>query len=112
MSIRLASLSIEQEEMAADLGAPPRSVIGRVLLPQIRTAIGAAATVVFTIGMGELVITNALRSTDDTRTLASSFFIGDPTPRINALGASLAAAGLASSALVFAALRPSRRIGS
>lgn len=110
VSARLVSIPIEQEVMAADLGAPPRSVIARVLLPQIRTAIGAAASVVFTIGLGELVITDALRSTDDTRTIASSFFGGDPSPRINALGAALAAAGLAAAGLVLVALRPSRRI--
>jgi ABC-type molybdate transport system permease subunit len=81
VSARLASIPFEQEEMAADLGAPPSGVIGRVLVPQVLPAIGGAAMVGFTIGMGEFVITDALRSTDDTRTLASSFFGRDPSRR-------------------------------
>ena len=44
---RLVFLDREQEEMAADLGAPPGDVLGRVILPQIRLAILAGAAVVF-----------------------------------------------------------------
>ncbi len=68
--------------------------------------------VVFTIGMGEFVITDALRSTDNTRTLASSFFGRDPSPKINALAAVVVVAGLASSAVVLATLRLSKRNAS
>lgn len=110
VSVRLASVSFEQEEIAADLGSPPTGVVGRVLLPQIMTAVGAAATVVVSIGLGELVVTDALRSTNDTLTLARGFFAGDPSPSINALGTALAAMGLAASVLVLAALRPTLRI--
>ena len=104
MSVRLASIPFEQEEIATDLGAPPSGVVRRVLLPQIRPAIGAAATVVLTMGLGELVVTDALRSTDNTRTLAANFFRGDPSPRINALGTALAISGLAASVLVLGAI--------
>jgi ABC-type spermidine/putrescine transport system permease subunit II len=112
VSARLALIPFEQEEMATDLGAPPRDVIGRVLLAQLWPAIGAAAVVAITIGFGEFVVTNALRSTDDTRTLASSFMSRDLVPKTYALGAALAAAGFISSALVFAALRMGRRVRS
>jgi spermidine/putrescine transport system permease protein len=110
VGVRLASISHDQEEMAADLGSPPRAVVARVLLPQLMTAIGAAAAVVLSIGLGELVVTDALRSTDDTLTLARGFFAGDPSPSINALGTTLAAMGLAASVLVLAALGPTLRI--
>jgi hypothetical protein len=56
-----------------------------------------------------LLFSDALRSTDDTRTLAATFFNRDLAPRTYALGAALAAAGFISSALVFAALRIGRR---
>jgi spermidine/putrescine transport system permease protein len=110
VSVRLGSVSIQQEEMATDLGAPPRGVLRRVVVPQIGTAIAAAATVVFTIGLGELVVADALRSTDDTRTIAREFFAGDPSPRTNALAAALACMGIAASGLVFLALRSSVRL--
>jgi hypothetical protein len=80
-----------------------------VLLAQLWPAIAAAAMVALTLGIGEFVVTDALRSTDDTRTLAATFFNRDLTPRTYALGAALAAAGFISSALVFAALRIGRR---
>ncbi len=109
VSARLASIPFEQEELAADLGAPPSGVIRRVVFPQILPAIGAAAMVVFTIGIGEFVVTDALRSTDDTRTLASSFFGREPSSKINALATAVVVAGLASSTVVLATLRLSRR---
>jgi len=105
VSVRLASISFEQEEMAADLGAPPRGVIGRVLLPQLAAAIGAAAVVSLSIGLGEFVIADALRSTDDTRSVASIFFTRSPSPRTDALATALFLLGLGTSAIVLAALR-------
>jgi spermidine/putrescine transport system permease protein len=112
VSARLAFISDEQEEMAADLGAPPHGVIRRVLLPQMWAAIGAAAAVAISIGLGEAVLTDALRSTDDTRTLASSFFSRDLSPKTYALGAAVAVVGFISSALVLSALRLGKRIRS
>jgi spermidine/putrescine transport system permease protein len=112
VSARLAFISDEQEEMAADLGAPPHGVIARVLLPQMWPAIGAAAAVAVSIGLGEAVVTDAIRSTDDTRTLASTFFSRDLSPKTYALGAAVAAAGFLSSALVLSALRLGKRVRS
>jgi spermidine/putrescine transport system permease protein len=102
---RLGFIAFDQEEMATDLGAPPMSVLGRVLLPQLWPAIGAAALVAFTICMGEFVITDAVRSTDATRSLASSFFAGDPSPRNYALAATVVIVGLVASTLVYGVLR-------
>jgi ABC-type spermidine/putrescine transport system permease subunit II len=102
---RLALISFDQEEMATDLGAPPASVLGRVLLPQLWPAIGAAALVALTLSTGEFVITDALRSTDATRSLASSFFAGDPSPKNYALATAVVIAGIAASVLVYVTLR-------
>ncbi len=102
---RLAFIPIEQEEMAADLGAAPFAATWRVLIAQLWPAIGAAATVAFTLGMNEVVVMNALRSTDDTRSLSSIFFTRDPTPKINALAGAVFLVGLSASALVVGALR-------
>jgi len=57
---RLLFLNHEQEEMAADLGAPPGGFVWRVLLPQLAPAIGGAAAVVFAGALGEFVIVQAL----------------------------------------------------
>ena len=57
---RLVFLDREQEEMAADLGAPPGDVLGRVILPQIRLAVLAGAAVVFAGSLGEFVIVDKL----------------------------------------------------
>jgi len=105
IAARLAFIPLEQEAIAMDLGAPPTGVLGRVLLPQLWPAIGAAALVAFTISAGDFVITDALRSTDATRSLASSFFGGDPTPRTYALASAVALAGLSASIVVYAVLR-------
>ena len=109
VSARLASISMEQEELASDLGAPPRDVVTRVLLPQIGAAVGAATAVAVSIGIGEAVVADTLRSTDATRTLASSFFSRDLAPQTYALGAAIAALGFISSALVLTALRLGNR---
>lgn len=109
---RLASIPSEQEEIAADLGASPAAVTRRVLLAQLWPAIGAAAMVTFTVGMNEFVVMNALRSTDDTRSLSSAFFGRDPTPEINALAGAVFVAGLVASTLVVLALRVVKFNGS
>jgi spermidine/putrescine transport system permease protein len=105
VSARLVSIPSQQEEMAADLGAPPIDVTRRVLLAQLWPAIGAALAVIVTLGMNEFVIMNALRSTDDTRSLSSAFFGRDPTPEIDALAGAVLIAGVMASTLVVAALR-------
>ena len=92
---RLLLLDREQDEMAADLGAPPGGVVWRVLLPQLAPAIGAAAAVVFAGALGEFVIVQALVGTNETRALGPALLGArqGPEPRFSAIGAVLAITG-------------------
>jgi spermidine/putrescine transport system permease protein len=104
---RLLGIDLEQEDSAMDLGASPSHVIRRVVLPQLWLAIGAASAVAFSIGLGEFVVTNALRSTESTRTIGTEFFLalGEPSPIFNAVGALLAAVGVTALLVVLLAFR-------
>lgn len=106
----LLGIGLEQEDSAMDLGASPSQVIWRVIVPQMWLPIGAAAAVTFSIGLGEFVVTNALRSTEQTRTIGTAFFgaLEDPSPIFNAVGALLAGVGLASMLVVVLAFRAVR----
>ena len=108
---RLIFIPREQEEMAADLGAPPGGIVRRVLLPQLRPAIFAAAAVVFAGALGEFVIVDALRGSDATRALGPAMFgsIDGATPRHSAIGTALAVAGAAAFALLALAFRTAFR---
>ena len=100
--VRLLMLDRQHEDSAADLGAPPNDVVRRIILPQIATAIGAATAVVFAGAMGEFVVVDVLRGTNNTRALAPVLF-GSPDPRKSAVGTLLAVAGaIACAAVVFA----------
>ncbi len=102
---RLVFLDREQEEMAADLGAPPGDVLGRVILPQIRLAVLAGAAVVFAGSLGEFVIVDKLVGPNDTRALGPVLLatVTNASPRVNAVGTTLAiAAGIAFALLAWA----------
>lgn len=116
---RLVFLDREQEEMAADLGAPPGGVLGRVILPQIRLAILAGAAVVFAGALGEFVIVDKLVGPNNTRALGPVLLATatNASPRVNAVGTTLAiAAGIAFALLawafasVFKRSRPTERL--
>jgi spermidine/putrescine transport system permease protein len=104
---RLLLISQEQEEMAADLGAPPGEIVRRVLLPQLRPAIVAAAAVVFAGALGEFVVVSTVRGSNATRALGPAMFgsIGGATPRYSAIGTTLAVVGAVSFALLVVAFR-------
>ena len=111
---RLLLLDREQDEMAADLGAPPGGVVWRVLLPQLAPAIGAAAAVVFAGALGEFVIVQALVGTNETRALGLALLGArqGPEPRFSAIGAVAITGGAAYVLLALAfraAARGSRR---
>ena len=117
---RLAFLDREQEEMAADLGAPPGDVFGRVILPQIRLAVLAGAAVVFAGSLGEFVIVDKLVGPNDTRALGPLLLatVTNASPRVNAVGTTLAiSAGIAFALLtwtfasVFRRSRSVERVG-
>jgi ABC-type spermidine/putrescine transport system permease subunit II len=108
---RLFLLDREQDEMAADLGAPPGGVVWRVLLPQLAPAIGAAAAVVFAGALGEFVIVQALVGTNETRALGPALLGArqGPEPRFSAIGTVLAVTGGAAYVLLALAFRAAAR---
>ena len=116
---RLVFLDREQEEMAADLGAPPGDVLGRIILPQIRLAVLAGAAVVFAGSLGEFVIVDKLVGPNDTRAVGPVLLatVTNASPRVNAVGTTLAiTAGIAFALLawtfaaVFKRSRPGERV--
>lgn len=108
---RLLFVDHEQEEMAADLGAPPGGFVRRVLLPQLAPAIGAAAAVVFAGALGEFVIVQALVGTNETRALGPALLGArqGPEPRFSAIGTVLALTGGVAYALLALTFRAAAR---
>jgi spermidine/putrescine transport system permease protein len=85
---RLVSIGREYEEAAADLGAPPRDQLLRVLLPLLAPAIMASAAVVFALSIDDFVVTQYLSSDASTTTVSMLLYStarGAPTPALNAL---------------------------
>ena len=85
---RLASIGPEFEEAAADLGAPPRDQVMRVLLPLLTPAIVAGAAVSFALSIDDFVVTQYLSSDASTTTVSMLLYSsarGAPTPALNAL---------------------------
>ena len=111
---RLLMLDRQHEAVAADLGAPPNDVVRRIIVPQIATAIAAATAVVFAGAMGEFVIVDALRSTNDTRALAPALFgaRGGPEPVFSVIGTVLALTGAIACASIVLTFRSAVRIRS
>ena len=85
---RLVSIGPEYEEAAADLGAPPRDRLIRVLLPLLAPAIVASAAVAFAISLDDFVVTQYLASDAGTTTVSMLLYSnarGAPTPALNAI---------------------------
>jgi len=85
---RLVSIGPEFEEAAADLGAPPRDQLFRVLLPLLLPAIVASAAVAFAISIDDFVVTQYLSSDASTTTVSMLLYSnarGAPTPALNAI---------------------------
>ncbi|MGH3040828.1 MAG: ABC transporter permease [Gaiellaceae bacterium] len=85
---RLVSVGRDYEEAAADLGAPFRDRLFRVLLPLLAPAILASAGVVFALSMDDFVITQYLAAGPDTNTVSMLLYSTSraaPTPALNAL---------------------------
>jgi spermidine/putrescine transport system permease protein len=85
---RLVSIGPEYEEAAADLGAPSRDRLFRVLLPLLAPAILASAAVCFAVSIDDFVITQYLAAGADTNTVSMLLYAtarGAPTPALNAL---------------------------
>ena len=57
---RLLSIDREVEEVAMDLGAPPREALRRVLLPLLTPAVVASCAIVFALAIDDFVTVNYL----------------------------------------------------
>ena len=85
---RLTSIGPEYEEAAADLGAPPRDQLFRVLLPLLAPAIIASAAIAFAVSIDDFVVTQYLSSDASTTTVSMLLYAtarGAPTPALNAI---------------------------
>ena len=101
---RLASIGPEYEEAAADLGAPPRDQLMRVLLPLLMPAIIASAAVAFALSLDDFVVTQYLSSDASTTTVPMLLYAsarGAPTPALNAIATVALVITLATLALAF-----------
>ena len=85
---RLVSIGPEYEEAAADLGAPPRDRLFRVLLPLLAPAIFASAAITFALSIDDFVVTQYLSGDASTTTVSMLLYAsarGAPTPALNAI---------------------------
>jgi spermidine/putrescine transport system permease protein len=85
---RLGTIGREVEEAAADLGAPPTHVIGRVVLPLLLPAMAASLLVAFALSIDDFVVTQYLSAGANTTTVPMRIYAqarGAPTPALNAL---------------------------
>jgi spermidine/putrescine transport system permease protein len=101
---RLVSIGPEYEEAAADLGAPPRDQLLRVLLPLLAPAIIASSAVVFALSIDDFVVTQYLSSDASTTTVSMLLYAGGraaPTPALNALATITLVITLATLALAY-----------
>jgi spermidine/putrescine transport system permease protein len=105
---RLATIGLDVEEAAADLGAPPREIVRRVLLPLLMPAIAASLLVVFALSIDDFVVAQYLSSGADTTTVPMRIYSqarNAPTPALNALATIMLAVTLMALALAFLAFR-------
>jgi spermidine/putrescine transport system permease protein len=105
---RLVSIGREYEEAAADLGAPPRDQLFRVLLPLLAPAIIASAAITFALSIDDFVVTQYLSSDASTTTVSMLLYSsarGAPTPALNAIATVALLITLATLALAFLVYR-------
>jgi spermidine/putrescine transport system permease protein len=105
---RLVSIGREFEEAAADLGAPPRDQLLRVLLPLLAPAIIASAAITFALSIDDFVVTQYLSSDASTTTVSMLLYAsarGAPTPALNAIATVALLITLATLALAFLVYR-------
>jgi spermidine/putrescine transport system permease protein len=101
---RLVTIGREYEEAAADLGAPPRDQLIRVLLPLLAPAIIASAAITFALSIDDFVVTQYLSSDASTTTVSMLLYAsarGAPTPALNAIATVALLITLATLALAF-----------
>jgi len=105
---RLTSIGPEFEEAAADLGAPPRDQLKRVLIPLLAPAIVASAAVAFAVSIDDFVVTQYLSGDASTTTVSMLLYAtarGAPTPALNAIATVALLITVATLALAFLVYR-------
>jgi spermidine/putrescine transport system permease protein len=110
---RLATIGRDMEEAAADLGAPPAHVVGRVVLPLLAPAMAASLLVAFALSIDDFVVTQYLASGADTTTVPMRIYAqarGAPTPALNALATLMLVVSLLALVLAFLVFRRFSRV--
>jgi spermidine/putrescine transport system permease protein len=105
---RLATIGRDVEEAAADLGAPPLHVVGRVLIPLLLPAMAAALLVSFALSIDDFVVSQYLASGADTTTVPMRIYSqarGGPTPALNALATIMLVVSLLALVLAYVVFR-------
>jgi spermidine/putrescine transport system permease protein len=105
---RLVSVGRDYEEAAADLGAPPRDQLRRVLLPLLAPAIIASAAVAFALSIDDFVVTQYLAKGANTTTVPMLLYAsarGAPTPALNAIATVMLVVTLLTLAFAFVVYR-------
>jgi spermidine/putrescine transport system permease protein len=109
---RLSTIGRDVEEAAADLGAPPMHVVGRVLIPLLLPAVAASLLVSFALSIDDFVVSQYLASGADTTTVPMRIYSqarGGPTPALNALATIMLVVTLLALALAFVVYRAMTR---
>jgi spermidine/putrescine transport system permease protein len=105
---RLVTIGGDVEEAAADLGAPPLHVVGRVLLPLLVPAMAASLLVSFALSIDDFVVSQYLASGADTTTVPMRIYSqarGGPTPALNALATIMLVVSLLALVLAYVVFR-------
>jgi spermidine/putrescine transport system permease protein len=105
---RLATIGKDVEEAAADLGAPPLHVVGRVLLPLLVPAMAASLLVAFALSIDDFVVSQYLASGADTTTVPMRIYSqarGGPTPALNAVATIMLVVSLLALVLAYVVFR-------
>ena len=105
---RLATIGRDVEEAAADLGAPPLHVVGRVLVPLLVPAMLASLLVSFALSIDDFVVSQYLASGADTTTVPMRIYSqarGGPTPALNALATIMLVVSLLAVVLAYVVFR-------
>jgi spermidine/putrescine transport system permease protein len=105
---RLVMIGRDVEEAAADLGAPPLSVLRRVLLPLLAPAVAAGLLSVFALSIDDFVVAQYMASGADTTTVPMRIYAqarAAPTPALNALATIMLVLSLVALAVAWLAFR-------
>ena len=102
---RLASIGVQYEEAARDLGASPIQAVRLVLVPLLLPAILSSTLIVFALSIDDFVVTQYMSSNSTTTTIPMYLYSnargGTSTPALNALATILVGVTLIGVAVAF-----------